>query len=204
MLWERGHIDNTDGLAYQKYNTNGTRDEFGITKPETSLKQLMSRCLDFEEEESMLQSMVRKMGYEVDRTPKCHAEMAGDGIEYIWALIKNHFRRILLHKKRGKENFMKCVRECLSKELITTTAVRLMARRARRYTKGYHVLHQMKSGKIVGALSEELKNAKGFDIITTKIEYIVGEFKSHRAASDFDHGFCRTIFKESLKRQQNS
>ena len=62
----------------------------------------------------------------------------------------------------------------------------------------------MKSGKIVGSLNEELKNAKGFDIITTKIEYIVGEFKSHRAASDFDHGFCRTIFKESIKRQQSS
>ena len=127
----------------------------------------------------MLQSMVCKMGFEVDCTPKCHAEMAGEGIEYIWALINNHYRRILLHKKRGKENFMKCVRECLSKKLITITAVRLMARRARRYIKGYDVLHKMKSVKITGSLSEELKNAKGVDIITTKIEYIVGEFKSH-------------------------
>jgi hypothetical protein len=159
----------------------------------------MARCLDFEEEETMLQSMVRKMGFEVDRTPKCHAEMAGEGIEYIWALIKNHYRRILLHKKRGKDNFLKCVRECLSKELISMRAVRLMARRARRYIKGYHVLHQMKAGRITGsALSDELQNAKGFDIITTKIEYIVSEFKSHRAASDFEYGFCRAIFKQSL------
>ena len=127
--------------------------------------------------------------------------MAGEGIEYIWALIKNHYRRILLHKKQGKDNFLKCVRECLSKELISMRAVRLMARRARRYIKGYHVLHQMKAGRITGsALSDELQNAKGSEIITTKIEYIVSEFKSHRAASDFDYGFCRAIFNQSLQK----
>ena len=99
---------------------------------------------------------------------------------------------------------MKGVRECLSKKVITTMAVQLMAGRAQQYITGYDVLHKMKLVIITGSLGEQLKNAKGFDILTTKIEYIVGEFKSHRAASDFEHGFYRTIFKESKKNQQNS
>jgi len=77
VLWERGHIDNSNGLAYKKYTADGTKDEFGIIQVETSLNNIMVRCLDFEEEETMLLSMVCKMGFEVDRTPKCHAKMAG-------------------------------------------------------------------------------------------------------------------------------
>ena len=156
----------------------------------------MSTCTDFVEEETMLQLMVRKMGMEVDRTPKCHAEMAGEGIEYVWALIKNAYRRILLSLKRGKDNFMNCVRECLSKNLVTTERVRKFARRARRYTKGYHVLHQIKKGAVNGHVSQQLQNDDHL-AITTKIEQMVQNFKTHRCAMDFDHGFCKTIFKEA-------
>jgi len=74
----------------------------------------MASCTDFEEEETMLQAMASKMGVFVDRSPKCHCEIAGEGIEYSWALSKNHYRSILLDRKRGKENFVNSVRDCLS------------------------------------------------------------------------------------------
>ena len=61
---------------------NGRQDAFGILRKETSLKFLMSNCQDSEEEESLFQSMGRAMGVIVDRTPKCHCEVAGEGIEY--------------------------------------------------------------------------------------------------------------------------
>ncbi len=79
----------------------------------------MSTCTDFEEEETMLQSMGTLMGVAIDQSPKCHCEIAGEGIEYTWACAKNHYRGILLDKKRGKENFVKSVRECLSKDVLT-------------------------------------------------------------------------------------
>ena len=122
--------------------------------------------------------------------------MAGEGIEYVWALVKNAYRRILLSLKRGKDNFMNCVRECFSKNLVTTERVRKFARRARRYTKGYHVLHQIKKGAVNSHGSQQLQNDDHL-AITTKIEQMVQNFKTHRYAMDFDHGFCKTIFKEA-------
>jgi hypothetical protein len=45
-----------------QYTVNGRKDAFGIFQPHTSLKYLMGSCKDFEEEESLLQLMGRKMG----------------------------------------------------------------------------------------------------------------------------------------------
>ncbi len=79
----------------------------------------MSTCTDFEEEETMLQSMGTLMGVSIDRSPKCHCEISGKGIKYTWAFAKNHYQGILLDKKRGKENVVKSVRECLLKNVLT-------------------------------------------------------------------------------------
>jgi hypothetical protein len=49
---------------------DGRKVAFGVSQPHTSLKYLMGNCKDFEEEESLLQLMRRKMGVLVDRTPK--------------------------------------------------------------------------------------------------------------------------------------
>ena len=80
VLWERGFI-NTSKLS--DYMLNGRQDAFGM-----SLKFLMSNCQDFEEEESQLQSMRCAMGLFVNRMPKYHCEVAGEGIEYSWGCSK--------------------------------------------------------------------------------------------------------------------
>jgi hypothetical protein len=41
----------------------------------------MSNCLEYEEEETLLQSMGREMGILVDRTPRCHCGLVDKGIE---------------------------------------------------------------------------------------------------------------------------
>ena len=81
----------------------------------------MGNCQGFEEEETLLQSMGREMGVMVDWTPKCHCELAGEGVEYSWGCAKNTYRRVPLKKKRGKENFRNVVRECMSRENVLTT-----------------------------------------------------------------------------------
>jgi hypothetical protein len=52
------------------------------------------------EEETMLQSIAHKLGVHVDRTPKCHCKLAGEGSEYAWACSKNKHHSILLKTKK--------------------------------------------------------------------------------------------------------
>ena len=79
-----------------------------------ALKYLLGNCTDFEEEESLLQAMGRKLGVTVNQTPKCHCELAGEGIEYSWGCTKNAYHQKPLSDKRSKEKFRETVRKCLS------------------------------------------------------------------------------------------
>jgi hypothetical protein len=64
---------------------NGKKDALGSTINEMSLKYLLGNCNDFINKELMLQYYGRLMGVTINRTPKCHCEMAGEGIDYSWA-----------------------------------------------------------------------------------------------------------------------
>ena len=82
VLWERGIVDEK---RLSEYTINGRQNRYDVVDKTFALKSLMASCLDFEEEERLLQSMGREMGVLIDRTPKCHCELAGEGIEYSWA-----------------------------------------------------------------------------------------------------------------------
>ena len=46
-----------------------------------------------------------KLGVTVGATPKYHAELAGEGIEYVWALSKNWFKRQPRTKRKSRGQF---------------------------------------------------------------------------------------------------
>ena len=62
----------------------------------------MSQCPDFKDELSSLQHFANT---KVICTPKYHAEIAGNGIEYCWAIAKNWFKRLLLSVRKTREQF---------------------------------------------------------------------------------------------------
>ena len=64
------------------YTLPEKKDEYGHIIPGTSLKEMMNQLLDFSTEETLLQYHGRLLGVIVDRTPKCHPEIAGKGVEY--------------------------------------------------------------------------------------------------------------------------
>ena len=68
----------------------------GISDQTTSLRNIMGLCSDFINEEGMLQHLGRNIGVIVMLTPKCIAEMAGKGIEYMWACSKAYYRGLTL------------------------------------------------------------------------------------------------------------
>ena len=67
---------------------------------------------DFLHEDTLLQFHVKQMGINIDRTPKCHPEIAGEGIEYAWALAKLKYRRAPIKDKRTKQKFRNLVMDC--------------------------------------------------------------------------------------------
>lgn len=72
---------------------------------EWSLRVLMASCLDFAEEMTALQHVGNELGASVIISPKFHAELAGEGIEYSWGVTKGLYRRKPLHSKRSKEGY---------------------------------------------------------------------------------------------------
>jgi hypothetical protein len=121
VLWERGWIDENN-LA--KYTVSGRKNEIGVIDIDTSLKHLLGSCHDFSEEESLLQFCGQQLGVTVDQTPKCHCELAGEGIEYSWGCAKNFYRQRPISEKRKKENFQNIVRTCISADVLTIERVR--------------------------------------------------------------------------------
>jgi hypothetical protein len=65
---------------------------------------MVLNLLDFEEEESLLQSMWCSMGVIINRTPKCHCEFAGEGIEYSWGCSKNEYWGKPINENGKKNN----------------------------------------------------------------------------------------------------
>ncbi len=195
VLWERGWIDTSrlDEYAIIKKDDRGTVDE------EFSLQCIMESCLDFANEATELQTMGEKMGVRVIATTKFHAEMAGEGIEYLWGVAKSWYRSKPLEAKRKKASFLQLVRDCLDPALLTKEKVRSFSKRARSYICAYYAFEHTRG------------NGRSNDIALIscaieyeKIEQMVQLFRTHRCAFDFDRKFCdahmRDIEIEAKKR----
>jgi hypothetical protein len=102
VLYKHGWIDPHN---YKQYTEKGQVGDMGMVLEETSIDMLMKKQSDFLHELTLLQYYGQKLGVQVYRTPKCHPEMAGEGIEYLWALAKLYYRYAPLSAKRAKKDF---------------------------------------------------------------------------------------------------
>ena len=177
VLWERGWIDVSQ---LDRYTIEAATDENGQVlegAEEWSLKCLMASCLDFAEELTALQHVGSQLGVSVIITPKFHAELAGEGVEYSWGITKGLYRRKPLLSKKGKESFRKLVCEVTSRDILKTATIRKLSRRARAYICAYYSIYESQNKGDTTKLTLPL------------IERVVKAFKTHRAALDFDAGF---------------
>lgn len=88
---------------------------------------------------------------------------AGNGIEYDWGRMKQHFRR----KNKGK-NFHGLILASMSPEALPLSTSRKFSRKARAYRRAYR---------------------EGVDNEQACIEAMVKKFKVHRNALDFATSF---------------
>ena len=184
MLWERGLIPEDSIIQY----TRNHKD------PMYNLVQIMASCQDFLDETNILQDTLLKRGIVVIKSPKCHAELAGEGIEYTWGFVKNIYRRMPLSQKRSKENFFSSVKHVLDRSVITKMKVRKFARKARRYTCAYFVIDnnlQPSTDTFVDERGTSIIDLTGGTTLPS-IERLVKQFKTHRCALDFATEFITT------------
>ena len=129
-----------------------------------------------------MQHIAKEIGVVVPLlTPKCHAELAGEGVEYLWACAKGAYRNMALCQKKGKDNFKASVHHCLSEEVITKVRIRKFARRARQYIMAYHTIE-----------TQQVDKQTQSDCTTygpVALAKLIRLFKTHRCAFDFDYKF---------------
>ena len=178
---------------------------------------------DFLEEKTLLQYYGDQMGIIVDPTPKCHPELAGEGIEYAWGCAKGSYRRLPIKEKKSKQNFKKSVKKVLLEEVLSTNRIRMFSRRARQYTLAYFCINKereretgeekKKEGELTvpadltvadrsKTKTDDNRPKKRTELTNQIIERIVKGYKSHRDASDFDYGFTNGVVSRMASSNQ--
>jgi hypothetical protein len=84
VLWEGGWIDEPKLDEYKIIK----KDDKGIVIDNKSLKVMLASCLDSTGAITELQAKREGMEVKVIRRIRFHAEMAGEGIEYLWGVRK--------------------------------------------------------------------------------------------------------------------
>ena len=141
ILWERGLVK-PDEKYQDEYTMNGKKDDHGNIIKETSLNHLIRQCEDFVHEKTLLQYYGEELGSIMDRSPKCTPEIAGDGIEFDWAMAKLWYRKQPWLSKKKKDAFRKLVEEALSDKVLTIERARHFSRRARLNMVSYYKLEK--------------------------------------------------------------
>ena len=157
ILWERGFIDpEVEPTKAEGFYTNdGKQDAFGNLIPGTALRMMMSQLIDFIQEETLLQHHGKTLGVIVDRSPKCHPEVAGEGIEHSWGCAEGKCRCLPLSDERRKENFRNSVRQCMDRsEVLTVERQGALSKRARQRTLACHSIETSKDKSELVATGE--------------------------------------------------
>jgi len=205
ILQERGLIDDSN---YKLMTVDGKKDpdSEGILQG-SSLRALLDDCCDFKNELSALQLLGQEIGITVDATPKYHAELAGEGIEYSWGYSKGVYRRAPLSRKKGRKNFFELVEECCNPAIhLTKERVRKMAKRARSYICTYHYMAQQMNERdnplAVEANQHQPQNenilAQQQKLLFVNIEKLTKQFRTHHCALDFDGNFVTSFLKMKI------
>lgn len=193
VLWERGLIDTS---SLEQYTLEGRKNPItGQVNLQSSLRHILANCNDFKDEETALEYLGTQLGVTVTLTPKFHAELAGEGVEYSWAHSKSVYRRLPISQKKGRDNFKQLVRDCTCPEtVLTKVRIEKFAARARAYICTYHHLEQQKQ-RAASQNSDNNASPKQQELLFSQIERLSKALRGHRCALDFDLGFIHSELK---------
>ena len=169
----------------------------GECNPKLSLSLMMGGLLDFAQEISQLQYVGSQMGVQVRPTPKYHAELSSEGVEYLWAMSKARYQYKPLEKKHGKNGFKTLVREVTSRDFLSIDKVQSASARARAYTQAYYFIERLEKSNTssdrreAAVIGSEAEGGGDGKIPFRKIEQLKKLFKSRQQVLQWDASFVR-------------
>jgi len=122
MAMERGLIDATRPIKY--YSKKEVLD-------------ILAACDDFKNELCLLEWVGAKYNVKIVFSAKGYCDVAGFGIEYIWAVAKNFIHRKPLKEREKWDDFDTIFREAVSTKVLTMKAVRGCGRKCRNFQRAY-------------------------------------------------------------------
>jgi hypothetical protein len=103
VLFERGFVQVKDNQTVA--DAFKSKNNAGFVIVSTSIKAMISSLPDFVDEKTLLQFHGEEKSIDdgqqitLIRSPKCHPEVAGEGINYDWAASKSWYRRLTGRKE---------------------------------------------------------------------------------------------------------
>ena len=194
ILNERGWIDPKQIHLYTKKGCS----KDGTGSNTLSILKLMSMQEDFWDEVTLLQFHTHILGVTLDHSPKCHPEVAGEGIEYLWALAKLQYCRSSFSLKRNKESFIKLLYSCLDNEtVLNLQRAQSCSRRARQYMLMYKAVASMNESGDDGI--EDTSLVKTHSVLESSIKLfrqLQKKTTKHRGVLDHQVTDIRVLEKE--------
>jgi hypothetical protein len=143
ILKERGKF--VDGMqGPQSEDTKRSKREKGLPTLPLHLctTYVLSQEPDFLGEISALEEVILKYGYRMVKSPKCHPEVAGTGIEYIWGFSKSRFRNKTNDgvPKNLEKNILKSL-SIIGTDNLCHERVMRYARKSRDYIMAYKAIY---------------------------------------------------------------
>ena len=130
-------------------------------------------------EKTLLVHYGEELGCIIDRSPKCTPEIAGDGIEFDWAMSKLWYRKQPWEDKKKKENFEKLVNESMSDKVLSIERTRLFSGRSRLNMFSYYILDRDGDEAPTPSDVKKYKDKR----------------KSHTCCLDEEHGYFSAIVR---------
>ncbi len=136
-------------------------------------------CIVFESE-CLIDLFQTLGGHVLIKSPKCHPELAGVGIEYAWGLSKMKFKREVndLQPKHLEE----IIKTALSDRYISVTQVHKFSRRTRDYRRIY----------------QAMRDDTSYDFDSTSlamIELMRKQYKTHRNIAEIESEYIKQELK---------
>ena len=190
--------------SYFAQNETGRKGADGKIIPGTSLRLLLAEEEDFKNESTQIEYIGKTCGIHVYMSPKGHPEIAGMGIENIWAAGKQTYRAIPLSEKKDRDKFLVAWDSAFSSDTLNWLVANGCRRKAQNYMLAYLTIHLSQSGQkefdedtinqmLANPDAVAMANVEGFRKIASK---------THRNCLDFSGKEIKLIQEESKRIMQ--